>query len=288
MRPTIVFHCLRAAGALLILVSSASAQGRSTFAVSVADAQSGSPVAGAEIFFPQLKLVHLTDAQGQARIPGIAAGDQRVRIRMLGYIAADTTIRFGGDSIAVAFRLERSAVPVAAVNVTAAEVPRALKDFEARRRQGLGRYLTESDLTRDADRDFTLVATMRFPGLSLQTDTDGRPHVASMRSNCGSTAARVTTDNRGVERIGGKPGMKEGLGSRGIEGEPQMTGSCSNTRPCLVPIFLDDIDLGEEDAGIIRTWDLSGAEFYTSSTVPARYRRSGAACGVLVLWSKWR
>jgi hypothetical protein len=288
MRPTIVSHSLGALGALVLLVSSAAAQGRSTVSVTVTDAQSGSPLVGAEVVLPQLKLVHLTDAQGQARVAGVAAGEHRVRVRMLGYDASDTTLRVGSDTGTVQFRLERSAATLPTVAVTASEVPAPLRDFEARRKQGLGRYLTESDLAGDADRDFSLVATMKFPGLSLQTNTDGRPQIASMRSNCGSEAARVSTDNRGVERIGGKPGMKSGLGDRGIDGEPQMKGSCSNMRPCLVPIYLDNIEMGEADANIVRTWDLSGAEFYTPSNVPARYRRSGAACGVLLLWSKWR
>ena len=288
MRPTIVSHTLRALGALVLLASSAAAQGRSTFAVTVTDAQSGSPLVGAEVVLPLLKLVHLTDAQGQARVSGVAGGEHRVRVRMLGYVATDTTLSVGGDSMSVQFKLERSSTTLPNVTVTASEVPAPLKDFEARRKQGLGRYLTEADLVGDTDREFSLVATMKFPGLSLQTNTDGRPQVASMRSNCGSEAARVSTDNRGVERVGGKPGLKSGLGDRGIDGEPQIRGSCSNMRPCLVPIYLDNIELGEADANIVRTWDLSGAEYYTPSTVPARYRRSGAACGVLLLWSKWR
>jgi len=288
MQPAIFSSPARVLGALLLIGSTAAAQERSTFAVRVADAQSGSPLRGAEVFFPKEKVVYLTDSLGQARIPEIPSGEHRVRVRTLGYMASDTTIRLGGDTVTVTFRLDRSAVPVAGVTVTATEVPRALKDFEQRRKQGLGKYLTEPELARDADREFTLVASTRFPGLSMQTDTDGRPHITSTRSNCGSDAQRASADNRGVERIGGKPGMKDGLGSRGIDGEPQMTGSCSNTLPCLVRIYLDDIELGEADAGIIRTWDLSGVEYYTSNTVPPRYRLSGSACGVLLAWSKWR
>ena len=288
MLPTILCQNARTIGALLVLTSAAVAQGgRSTYAVHVTDAESGSALVGAEVVIPQLKLVYLTGPDGRARID-IPGGPQRIRVRMLGYAPADTTIRFAGDTTTLAFRLARSAGALPDVNVTATEVPRALKDFETRRKQGLGRYLTEPDLARDADREFTLVATTRFPGLTMQTDTDGRPHVTSTRSNCGGDQGRVSADNRGVERVGSKPGMKDGLGSRGIDGEPQMKGSCSNLLPCLVPIFLDDIELGEVDAGIIRTWDLSGAEYYTPSTVPPRYRRSGSACGVLLLWSKWR
>ena len=288
MQPTAMSSPLRILLALVLVASPAAAQAQSAITVSVADAQSGAPLRGAEVFLPQQKVVYLTDSTGRVQIPGIPNGNHRVRVRTLGYIASDTTVHFAGDQASVAFRLERAAVPVAGVTVTATEVPAALKDFEQRRKQGLGRYLTESDLTRDADREFTLVASTRFPGLTMASDTDGRPHVTSTRSNCGGDQGRVSADNRGVERIGGKPGMKEGLGSKGIDGEPMMKGSCSNLLPCRVPIFLDDMELGEVDAGIIRTWDLSGVEYYTPSTVPARYRRSGSACGVLLAWSKWR
>lgn len=288
MKPmALVSLAARTIGASLLSAAALAAQsGRSTLSVSVADAGSGTPIVGAEVFLPELKLLQRTDSVGRARIGGVPGGMQRIRVRLIGYAASDTTLRFAGDTILVEFHLARSAVPVGGVSVTAA-VPRALKDFESRRKQGIGRFLTETDLSRDSDRDFTLVASMRFPGLTMQTDTDGRPHIAGLRSSCGGDPGKATTDNRGVERIGGKPGMKDGLGARGIDGEPRMTGSCENMRPCLVPIYLDNIEMGEADAGLIRTWDLSGAEYYTGNTVPARYRKSGSACGVLLLWSKW-
>lgn len=261
---------------------------RSTLSVGVADAQTGAPIRGAEVVLPELKLLARTDSMGQARVPGVPLGEHRVRVRLFGYEPSDVRLKLEGDTTGAVFRLEKSVATLGTVNVTATEVPAALKDFETRRKQALGKYLVESDLTKEGSRDFTLVASMRFPGLSVQTDTDGRPHIASLRTSCGGDPGRPTTDNRGVERIGGKPGMKPGLGSRGIEGEPQMTGSCESTRPCLVPVILDNIPLGEVDTDLIRTWDLSGAEYYTPSTVPARYRTSGTACGLLLLWSKWR
>jgi hypothetical protein len=262
--------------------------GRSTLSVGVADAESGAPIRGVEVVLPQLRRLVLTDSMGQARIPGIPVGEHRVRVRLLGYEPSEVSLKFAGDTTGAVFRLAKSAGALPSVDVTATAVPAQLKDFEARRKQGIGRFLVESDLAREADRDFTMVASMRFPGLTMRSDSDGQVHVASMRSSCGADGGRPGTDNRGVERIGGKPGMKPAIGSRGMDGEPQMTGSCTSERPCLVPIYLDNIPLGEADNNMIRTWDLSGAEYYTANSVPARYRTSGTACGALVLWSKWR
>jgi hypothetical protein len=53
-----------------------------------------------------------------------------------------------------------------------------------------------------------------------------------------------------------------------------------------VIVFLDDIQLDVADFDIVSTWDLAGVEYYTGNNVPARYRVSGAACGVLLTWSK--
>lgn len=97
--------------------------------------------------------------------------------------------------------------------------------------------------------------------------------------------------SHGIERIGGRvPGTGGGGGSGGgaEAQENRMFGSCMSTRPCLVMVYLDDVELGEADDGLIRTWDLSGVEYYTGASMPARYRVSGSACGVLLLWSKWR
>lgn len=278
-----------AAAVLLLRAAAAVAQpGRSTLSVGVAAAEGGAPLRGAEIVLPDLRLVVRTDSTGQARIPGVPLGQHRVRVRLFGYEPSDVSLKFEGDTTGAVFRLGRSAATLSPVEVTASAVPSQLKDFEARRRQALGKFLVESDLAREGDRDFATVATVRFPGLSVRNDTDGRVHIASTRSSCGGDPGHPTTDNRGIDRIGGKPGMKPPIGSRGIDGEPTISGSCESERPCLVPIYLDNMPLGEVDSDLIRTWDLSGAEYYTAATVPARYRTSGSACGVLLLWSKWR
>ena len=277
-----------AASASVLVASSVAAQsGRSILSIGVADAQSGAPIANAEVVLPEQRLVARTDSLGQARIPGIPHGEHRVRVRLLGYTPGDVRLKFSSDTTGAVFRLERSVQALTEIDVTASDVPRVLKDFEARRRQGLGRFLTEAELAPDASKDFMVVASMKFPGLTLRTDTDGQTHLAGVRSSCGSSNP-TASPNRGVDRIGGKPGLKPEMGARDGFGDQTISGSCETERPCLVQVYLDDINLGETDAGLVRTWDLSGAEYYTGSTVPARYRKAGAACGVVLLWSKWR
>jgi len=222
-------------------------------------------------------------------VPGVPAGTHRVRVRLIGYAPADVRLQFQGDTTGAVFRLERAAAPLSGVDVTADAVPIGLKNFEVRRKQGIGRFLTETDLARDAERDFVTVAMLRFPGLRMAFDANLRPHIASTRSPCGATGA--SGGSRGVNRIGGRssPGGSSGgtTGGAGTGGNT-ISGSCESIRPCLVQIFLDGVKLDEETDALIRTWDLSGAEYYTGASMPARYRTSGSPCGVLLLWSKWR
>jgi hypothetical protein len=265
----------------------------STFVVSVAETPSGAPIGGAEVFLPELRRIVRTDSLGQAMVAGVPLGAHRVRVRRLGFVASDVTLRFEGDTTGAVFRLERSATQLASVNVTADEVPQQLKDFESRRKQGIGRFLTETDLSRDANRDFTDVATVRFPGLAVKSDEFGKPHIASVRANCGAAppSGGTSRGNAGIvqpsKRGGAGGGLASGPAAANEGGGATAEGSCYSTRPCLVQVYLDDINMGEAD-GLVRTWDLAGAEYYTGASMPARYRTSGSACGVLLLWSKWR
>jgi hypothetical protein len=274
-----------AAALVAMLPALGRAQARSTLSVEVADAETGAPIAGAEVVLPELKRLAISDANGHARVPGIPLGTHRVRVRLLGYTASDVQLKFEGDTTGAVFRLAKSAATLSSVDVTASQVPSQLKDFEARRKQGIGRFLTEADLVPVADRDFMLVASMKFPGVTVQTDDDKQPHLAGTRSGCG--AAGVQAANRGVDRIGAKAGAKAKIGMRDGYEDGDMHGSCESSRACLMQVWLDNINLGESDPGLIRTWDLSGVEYYTGNSVPARYRTSGAACGVVLLWSKW-
>ena len=271
--------------ALLLVPAVALAQkGRSTLTVSVTDS-SGAPVRDVEVLLLEQKVLAKTDASGIAHVPGVPFGEHPVRVRLLGYEPSEVRLKFQGDTTIAAFKLAKSVQPLGSVRVTT-DVPAQLKDFETRRKQGIGRFLTEADLVSVADRDFMVVASTKFPGVAIQSDDQNQPHLTGMRSNCGANA-NVQAANRGVERIGEQAGAKKAMGTRDGYQDGNDHGSCESSRACLVQVWLDNINLGESDPALMRTWDLSGVEYYTGNSVPARYRTSGSACGVLVLWSKW-
>ena len=283
--------------ASLSLPASGFAQVKTVVAVGVADAASGEPLRGAEVLFPALGRAIRTDGMGEAKLLEIPIGSHRIRVRFLGYVAADTTLQFQGDTTGIVFRLDRMAITLNPIEVKAQASAR-LKDFEVRKRIGTGKYLTAVDLEKDANREFGMVAMSKFPGLRLIHDGDGRPHIASNRGSCG-VASTLNDALRPASKTGGSGGRGTAAGGGADQGpkgggsfdDPPVgtltaTGSCSPNKACLVQVYLDDVLLDEADFDIITTWDLAAVEYYTGSTMPVRYRLSGSACGVMLLWSK--
>ena len=301
-KASILLATLFFAASLVAPRVAAQTQATTVLVVGVSDLATGQALQGAEVVFPELGRSARTDGLGEARVPGIPVGNHRIRVRFIGYAAADTTLPFEADTTGIVFRLERTAVKMDAVEVKA-EGPSRLRDFEARRMQGIGKFLTADQLAKEAHREFGVVAMTRFPGLQVVHDGDGRPHIASMRGSCGvgsspSEALRAGSQGggsggRGAATTGGTPTGVQGSGGsgQGSSAEPPpgtafSAGSCTPNKGCIVQTYLDDILLDEADFDIIATWDLAGVEYYSGAQVPVRYRISGAACGVMLLWSK--
>jgi len=220
----------------------------STFVAGVADAETGQPLEGAEVILLGVHRLARANAMGEAILDQIPRGTQRVRVRKLGYAPSEVDIAMVGDTTGAVFRLPRSVTQLGVVKVEAEWAPPQMKDVDARRKQGIGRFLTDVDLDRDRDRDFPLVLTTRFPGLKTVLDVQ--------------SANRVLASTR------------DQLGMQGVA-------------PCFVTVYLDGMEMPREDMELIRTWDLAAVEFYTADQVPVRYRTKFYACGVVLLWSKW-
>lgn len=131
----------------------------------VADADTGAPLPDAQVRLPDLGRLARTDWMGEARIGGVALGPTRIEVRKLGYAPADITLPISGDSIGPVFMLSRAVSVLDTVTVMGHVVPTRLKDFEIRRRTGLGRFVTDSVLEKESSRPLSLLLSMRFPGI---------------------------------------------------------------------------------------------------------------------------
>ena len=156
--------------------------GSSTLVAGVADAETGQALEGAEVLLVKLHRLARANGLGEATISGVPRGIQRVRVRRLGYAPAEIDLAVTGDTTGAVFRLPRIATQLGEVKVEAPWVPPNIRDFEVRRRQGIGRFLMDVDLDKDRDRDFSLVTTTRFPGVMTVPDSTGHPLLVSRRS----------------------------------------------------------------------------------------------------------
>jgi len=106
-------------------------------------------------------------------------------VRRLGYAPAELDLPVSGDTTGAVFRLQRVAMRLGAVNVEAEWVPPNIRDFNVRKKQGIGRFLTDVDLERDKDREYALVLMTRFPGLRVVPDSSGHDLLVSQRTSDG-------------------------------------------------------------------------------------------------------
>jgi carboxypeptidase family protein len=231
--------------------------------VGVADARTGAPLGGAEVVFPDLRRLALTDWMGEARFANVPKGEHRVRVRKLGYAPSEITLRVTGDSVGPVFFLEPTAPQLDTVRVIAKRgppLPRGAPEaFGVRQRMGIGRFLTDVDLAPEGDRGLVAVLAGRLPGLRPARRVDGTEILITTRSACG-----------GASRAGSASGARS---------------SCF-AQTCPIRVLLDEIDVSEDLNFLARTWDLAGVEYYSATNAPVQYRDARSGCGVLLLWSK--
>lgn len=293
-RAQLVAVCV-ALGGLAAIAAPLRAQRRTTLVVGVAEAGNGAPIQDAEVILPAASQRARTNWLGEARIAGLTPGSYEVLVRRIGFVAADVKLMLQGDSAGATFMLQKAVVALDTVRVRAQATlaTRLYAAFDRRRRMGLGRFLGEEDLERDNLRDFALVAVSHFPGLMLVPGPGGQWQLASRHGSCGVDTTREAVSKShltGMDVVGQQAQQfsAEGSGARQQMGDATSSpSSCFSEQPCHVKLFLDDVPVAESDINIVRTEELYGVEYYATGNAPPRYRTSGAACGVMLLWSRF-
>jgi hypothetical protein len=224
----------------------------------VTDAQSGAPLADAVVSVSDLNVSARTDWSGEVRIPNVAAGKHKFEIRRAGYAPLDVDLMVQGDSMGPVFRLAKAEAPgtpgtpgtpaLEPVKVAGDPSTSYLADFERRRAQGRGRYLTAADLDKKQNRSLVAVLANAFGGL-MSTPDPARPgHNILM--------------------------------TRGTK--PRLTNVDVH---CGIDIYLDNSQY-LDDLEALHPSDLAGVEYYPIESAPGEYRKLTDNCGVLVLWSR--
>jgi hypothetical protein len=225
----------------------------SVLVVSVGDAKTGSFISGAQVRIPSLGRIERTKWDGEARFDDLRPGRYRVQVRAIGYAPGDIDLEVKGDTASLHFELEKINPMLDTVRVTATRAERQLDEFETRRRQNLGRFITDSMLQAERAKSIQQLLVAHVPGLKIV--------------------------GRGVKAMEPQT-RKSGMRPRRTVGDG-----------CPVLIFLDGFEFSDPEIDVanienIRPEELAGVEAYTLNTVPVQYKRLGDYCKVLLLWTK--
>lgn len=230
----------------------AGAQAKNSVVIaSVTDAKSGQPISDAQVTLDDLNITGRTDWSGEARIAGVAPGQHNFIIVKPGYDSMVVALQVQGDSVGPVFRLLKSGTTTATltpVTVPANPATSYLADFERRRQEGRGKYMTADELEKKANRSLVTVLAQAFGGL-MSTPDPARPgHNILM-----SRRTRPRLERADIH--------------------------------CGIDVYLDSSPY-LDDLESIRPSELAGVEYYPIESAPGEYRKLTDNCGVLILWSK--
>ena len=267
----------------------ASAQQTSVLRVNVSQSVTGSPVPDADVYIVEIGRRTHTDSAGEARLAGIPSGRYEVRVRRLGFAAATLLVPLERDSTMLSVMLRPSVATLDTVHVRESViVAEEHRQFQLRRRRGLGRFLGPEELARSNMLEFPVVATEHFPGLALISGRGGQWQLASQHGTCGVDTTYEDNSGSAMRNLPlANVVTGAGSGARQTMAEAATSSSsCFSDHPCHIKLFLDDQPVAESDINIVHTDELYGVEYYASANAPPRYRVSGSACGVMLLWTK--
>jgi hypothetical protein len=169
-----VFACQFLVLALVVpLPNTLSAQTSGSIAGTTIDAQTGMPIVGASITIPTLSRSVTSDDAGHFLHSTLDAGSYVVQVHAVGYIPSAKAFDVAtGQSVTHTFQLTTvlPVLPNVVVKGHNASVGRRFEDFERRRADGRGQFLTRAEIqSRSAINLSDLLQTMR----GIRTDCVG-------------------------------------------------------------------------------------------------------------------
>lgn len=230
----------------------------------------GQPLNNVDVLIPSLSLTARTDSAGRYRINGIPAGIHAVVARRLGYGPMTASLVFvDNETEERNFVLQRVTV-LDSVDVRGSKLSPDQKEFELRRRAGIGTFLSQEQLSKFQERTLASVAP-RLSGARTLRGGGNRTWLASLRFDGGLGMEGKTRPSNGDRQMGA-------------------------TINCYAKVYVDDVlrygghdDEPLFDLNSVQVNEVESIEYYAGSAqTPARYASPGANCGALVVWLKNR
>ncbi|MGH7619546.1 MAG: carboxypeptidase regulatory-like domain-containing protein [Gemmatimonadaceae bacterium] len=224
----------------------------------VYSADTGEPIEAAEVQDISSRESILTSKTGTATLRFLPEGGTLLRIRHVGYEPVMIAVEISpGQTVPLTVLMHAAAQTLPTV-VTKDSAPThiapGLREFEERRKTGIGHFISEAELRKNENRKMTDLIR-QLPAIGVVCPTSG-----VRRGECWAISRRLTSRNAFV-------------GSGG----------------CDVDLYLDGVLMTDNDLEQVRASTLAGVEYYAGgATIPPEYNRTGASCGVLLFWSRDR
>lgn len=240
------------------------------------------PIAAVELTLVDLSRTALTDARGAFQFSDVPAGAHHIVARRVGYGLLDASVDMPANQTTQRTLYLSRVTSLDSVVVNAATRDQGMREFEERRRTGLGRFLTRDQLAPlDA---LTLVdALTSVRGVSVARGTMGHGWAISKRA-LPPTCAVLS---------GMTPQCAAMLAGEGFYVPPPGEAEKAAGAACYMQVYINQTLVNPEsptepfDLGSISTSSIEGIEVYaTDSQVPMRYSSHGSRCGVIVLHTR--
>lgn len=243
-------------------------------------------IAGATVEIAPVSLRAQTDSAGRFRLRDVPKGRMRVVVRALGFAPDTADVEFEPNLTVVRdFLLADEPVELAGVRVTG-EAPAvgsaAIRDFEERRRRGIGRFLDRSQISRfDNNRTGSLLRT-----------------VAGVDVKVGGSKAWIS----GGRALGSGRGAFSQVRKEDVLDRQDIAAGAPLA--CYMDVYVDGALVYNSsvltnrraqeasplfDVNSIPPSEIEAIEVYTGSAqIPPQYNKTGGGCGVLLIWTRVR
>lgn len=213
------------------------------------------PLGSADVSVVGIGARVVTSENGRFRMLQVPTGQYLIVVRRIGYAPTSGIITVPDvDTLRLSYTLVRSERMLDTVRVAARRVTMRMLDFETRRRQGQGQFITQEEIDRRG---------------SLQTSD-------FMRYMRGVEISKVTTQAfAGTQAYSRREG-----GGFDASGQQQY---------CAMQILLDGIILPRNfDLDLLPPpKQIAGIEVYTgAATIPPQFGGSDRRCGVIAVWTR--
>jgi len=261
----------------------ATAQGEISGRVVAADS-GRPPVQGVEATIAKLGRTATSDSSGRFRFKDMPPGEHVLVLRAIGFKSESSKVFIDRDEVVsaqVVMTRTTTDLPERVVTAPDATPSAKLVEFMERQKAGIGHFITREQLARaegGVRHTGDLIATI--PGVLVRRGSN-KIWIASGRTR--STGCAFPDPKLKAEQDCGRQRL-------------DRADSIAGARPgCFMDVYVDGAmvfnssnpQFGLFDVNSIPPEHIAGIEVYTSAAqIPARYNRTSAGCGVLLIWTR--